>query len=461
MLFQSLCSSKIIAEAPVSTIQQMMNAFHQIQWPRLSACLRAGSPLEAMDAVACGVDFVDASFAVHATRAGQALLLHPLEWVICDMGPSGTEALQLPVPATGIQLEASLQAGAQHASRLHGKQKTPRKRPELTAEAQSALAEAATAAARSDKQRRERPAHECTAGVSSKEAGAAHPDGPAMQSLDEKHQAPTTCTGTADGAALQSPPLPEGQAQPSLQCGISDLVQPGNLGKCHGAHGKRGLAEQAPTHVKHPRHRLDDAQEHSDGVPGASQHTCSAAAGTGSAASRRGASGGASIGAGASGAKQHGAEPAPSTPQLASRIALCMHRQEHRADRRPLSTHCACYTCSRHSRAYVYHLLQTKEILAQVPEPSRDAVCVWEAMQSQIFSETARDSHCPVKASASFRGHEVKLPGNEGALCVQVLLDIHNMHCVCSFFSRIRESLVHDCLPAMRAELASRVLSAI
>ena len=44
---------------------------------------------------------------------------------------------------------------------------------------------------------------------------------------------------------------------------------------------------------------------------------------------------------------------------------------------------------------------------------------------------------------------------------MQVLLDIHNMHCVCSFFSRMRESLVHGRLPAMRAELAGRVLSAI
>ena len=81
----------------------------------------------------------------------------------------------------------------------------------------------------------------------------------------------------------------------------------------------------------------------------------------------------------ASGAKQHEAGPAPGTPQLASRIALCMHRQEHRADRRPLSTHCACYTCCRHSRAYIHHLLQTKEILAQVSDASRDAVCVWKA----------------------------------------------------------------------------------
>ena len=345
--------------------------------PRLNRCsLHAGSPLEAIDAVACGVDFVDASFAVHATRAGQALLLDPLEWVVHDTGPSRTEASQHLEPATGIQPEASLQAGAQHASRLHGKQKTPRNRPEQTAEAQSAPAIAATAAARSDKQQRDQPAHECTAGVSSKEAGAAHPEVSAMQTLAGKIQAPTQCTGTATGAALESPHPQEGLARPSLQCGLSGSVQHGNLGHSHGAHGKRGLAEQAPTHVKHPRHRLDDAQEHPDGVPAALQHTRSAAASAGSAASIREVSMDASAGARASGAKQHGAEPAPGTPQLASSIALCMYRQEHRADRRPLSIHCACYTCCRHSRAYIHHLLQTKEILAQVSDPSRDAVCM-------------------------------------------------------------------------------------
>ena len=410
--------------------------------------------------MACGVDFVDASFAVHATRAGQALLLDPLDWVDDDTGPSGTGPSQQPVPATGIQPEASLQAGPQHASRLYGKQKTPRNRPELTAEAQSASAEAARAAARSEKQQRDHPAYERTAGVSSKEPEAAHPDVLAMRSLAERHQAPTRCTGAAVGAARESPQLPEGLAQPSLQGGLSGLTQHGNLGKCHSAHGKRGLAEQAPTHVKHPRHRLDDAQECQDGVPGASQHARSAAAGTGSAASKIEVSRDASTGARASGAKQHGAEPAPGTPQLASRIALCMHRQEHIADRRPLSTHCACYTCCRHSRAYIHHLLQTKEILAQVLDPSRDAVCVWEALQSQMYVETTRDSHCPVNASAFPKDHEVKLPGTKGALCVQVLLDIHNMHCVCSFFSRIRESLVHGGLPAMRTELAGR-LSAV
>ena len=44
---------------------------------------------------------------------------------------------------------------------------------------------------------------------------------------------------------------------------------------------------------------------------------------------------------------------------------------------------------------------------------------------------------------------------------MQVLLDIHNLHTVCSFFSRMRESIELDSLPAMRTELAGRILTEI
>ena len=318
--------------------------------------------------MACGVDFVDASFAVHATRAGQALLLDPSEWAACGAKPCDAEALQHLEPSDDIQPDASLQAGTQHASRLHGKQKTPSSKPELTAEAQSGPAEAATAAARSDEQQRKQLADKHAAGVSAKEAEAPHRDTTAMRSMADTHQASANYTDAAKGVPPTTQAMQEGLTQPKLQCVLNDSVQHGSLAKCHSAHGKRGLAEQAPPHVKHPRHRLDDAQEHPDGSPGVVQHASSAAADAGSAASRRGVSKDVSTGARESRAKQHGAEPAPGTAQLHSRIALDMYRQEHRADKRPLGTHCACYTCCRHSRAYVHHLLQTKEILAQVSD---------------------------------------------------------------------------------------------
>lgn len=45
---------------------------------------------------------------------------------------------------------------------------------------------------------------------------------------------------------------------------------------------------------------------------------------------------------------------------------ICLWWQRYAADPGPLSPGCGCYTCARHSRAYVHHLLQTGEMLAQV-----------------------------------------------------------------------------------------------
>ena len=43
-----------------------------------------------------------------------------------------------------------------------------------------------------------------------------------------------------------------------------------------------------------------------------------------------------------------------------------LKQEKYASDFRPLLPGCACPTCGRHSRAYLHHLLGTKELLAKV-----------------------------------------------------------------------------------------------
>ncbi len=45
---------------------------------------------------------------------------------------------------------------------------------------------------------------------------------------------------------------------------------------------------------------------------------------------------------------------------------MSMHSDRFRRDTRPLSPGCSCHTCRRHTRAYIHHLLNANEMLAQV-----------------------------------------------------------------------------------------------
>ncbi|XP_046845709.1 queuine tRNA-ribosyltransferase accessory subunit 2-like isoform X2 [Xenia sp. Carnegie-2017] len=45
---------------------------------------------------------------------------------------------------------------------------------------------------------------------------------------------------------------------------------------------------------------------------------------------------------------------------------LNIANKRYKEDFSPLVVSCPCYSCSNHSRAYIYHLLETKEMLAQV-----------------------------------------------------------------------------------------------
>jgi len=46
--------------------------------------------------------------------------------------------------------------------------------------------------------------------------------------------------------------------------------------------------------------------------------------------------------------------------------ALNLWDARHRKDERPLVSGCGCHACRHHSRAYIHHLLQAKELLAEV-----------------------------------------------------------------------------------------------
>ena len=47
-------------------------------------------------------------------------------------------------------------------------------------------------------------------------------------------------------------------------------------------------------------------------------------------------------------------------------LGLNLHLPQHATSMRPISEHCKCYTCQRHHRAYIHHLLVTEEMLAWV-----------------------------------------------------------------------------------------------
>ena len=58
--------------------------------------------------------------------------------------------------------------------------------------------------------------------------------------------------------------------------------------------------------------------------------------------------------------------PAPAATAERLVLGFDLWSPEHAADVRPLQEGCTCYTCRKHHRAFVQHLLSTKEMLAWV-----------------------------------------------------------------------------------------------
>ena len=331
--------------------------------------VHAESPQEALDAVANGMDFVDASFAVSATSAGCAVLLQPEQWAAHDAESCNAPPQQSTSPFAALQPAMAEQSSSQHSHRLHGKQRNPRNKPPVTMKAAAALEEAAPAGEGSgmqqslqvpDKQA-SKPMHPSNAGRGDQSrAGMA-----VTEELPASHLEPASATP-------QNASLGRGAPQTSMQGREPGLHQHASTGKGKDMQYKRGLAAQAPSHVKHPRHRQDSYQEAASDLS-----AVQAGLQPDSATAKDSTPGGADSGR----ARQlHNQEPEASdaaasegTPEplggqygLPSSIVLNMWDARHRANSRPLSAHCACSTCQRHSRAYVHHLLRTKEILAQV-----------------------------------------------------------------------------------------------
>lgn len=357
LMSQCSCSSSVFAKLSLSRTDYTVLHVH------------AESPQEALDAVASGVDLLDASFAVSATSAGCAVLLQPEQWAAHDAESCNAPPQQSTLPSATLQPAVSEQSSSQHSHRLHGKQKTPRNKPAVTVKATVVLEEAAPAGEGSGMQQSQQaPNKQTSEPMHRSDAGRGDQSRAGMAVAEEL---PAIYSEPAS-ATPQTAFLGRGAAQTTLQGREPGLRQHASTGKGKHMQCKRDLATQAPSHVKHPRHWQDSHQEAASdpsAVQTGSQHD--------SATTKDSIPGGADSGrvkqlknqepeASCAAASEGTPEPLGGQYGLPSSIVLNMWDARHRADSCPLSAHCACSTCQRHSRAYIHHLLKTKEILAQV-----------------------------------------------------------------------------------------------
>ncbi len=257
----------------------------------------------------------------------------------------------------------------QHAHRLHGKQRNPRNQPEVTMKAvHDSVGGPSRAAAAAEGVRQQKHSSKDDSGSAQPSKASAH--GLAhTRSMTATGEVRAPCLGSEAAGNLEALFLQRGAAELTLQGSAAATQNPASTAKKESMHNKRGLVEQAPGHVKHPRHRTDTHQGHIGWLPTSSQDTTKATEDAISA------------GHNASSRKQEdpeisrksGRKAAQEKPELSgsqhvlpSTIVLDIWQTYNRADPRPLSALCTCSTCQRHSRAYIHHLLQTKEILAQV-----------------------------------------------------------------------------------------------
>ncbi len=312
---------------------------------------------------------MDASFAVHATSAGHALLLKPAEWKAHNMQMSEVASLHSAPPSSISQPAVSHYESKQHAHRPHGKQRNLRNQPEVTMKAvHDSVGGPSRAAAAGEGVRQQKHSSKDNSGSAQPSKAAAHALAN-TRSIVATGEVCAPCLGSETAGNPKGLFLQGGAAELSLRGCAAAPQYPASTAKKESMHNKRGLVEQAPGHVKHPRHRADSHQGHIGWLPTSSQDTTKAtedaiSAGH-NASSRKQEDPEVSRKAGRKAAQ---GKPALSGSQhvLPSTIVLDIWKTFNRADPRPLSALCTCSTCQRHSRAYIHHLLQTKEILAQV-----------------------------------------------------------------------------------------------
>ena len=273
-------------------------------------------------------------------------------------------------PPSAMQLQASVQSeSSQHAHRLHGKQRNPRNRPEVFMKAAQDSAEmplpsASIPIASTPADERQQP---LALGQDTSAAQSVEPDTQDRAHTGSMGAAPGSLQASAEAAVNSGDSYMEKAAAVESQGWIA-ADQPARISKSESMQNKRGLAGEAPSHVKHPRHRADSNQG-----PFAEQPVGLQDAGTGAGHASSAAKWGRKSQTASS---APGTAAAPKKPELLgsqhvlpSTVMLDMWQVHYRADSRPLSELCACSTCQRHSRAYIHHLLKTKEMLAQVRLP--------------------------------------------------------------------------------------------
>lgn len=99
---------------------------------------------------------------------------------------------------------------------------------------------------------------------------------------------------------------------------------------------------------------------------------------------------------------------------------ISLHSERFRRDSGPLSQGCPCHACLRHTRAYIHHLLNVNEMLAEVRE-TLNTCCQFIVGVSMFWSQ-----------------HD----GVTGCLHIlQVLLEIHNSRNYLDFFADARQAI--------------------
>lgn len=91
---------------------------------------------------------------------------------------------------------------------------------------------------------------------------------------------------------------------------------------------------------------------------------------------------------GSSEVRKERTQVSPSQAVAYSHPEMNLWAAEYRADKQPLVVSCQCYACQRHTRAYVHHLLQEHEMLAQV------LLEVHNTWQLQRFLDAVRAAIC-------------------------------------------------------------------
>ena len=240
-----------------------------------------GTPEDALDAMAAGVDFIDGSFAVRAAYTGAALLLRE-----CDRGQASAQA-----PNQSEQTQSSAlpqyEPVLRHAAQLSSA--PPWRRGPADAAAHQELG-GKVVLDRNNK----RPPH-----AASRETSV-HRESQAKQS----ESAPD---GAANAADLKLPAAQSGEAGSGTfgtsgsSSGVAHSIQPaeGTSATGHSQQASRGSSGEA---------------------------------------------------------QEWGADD----------TTMDLHSLRFRQDTRPLSSSCPCHTCSHHTRAYIHHLLNVNEMLAQV-----------------------------------------------------------------------------------------------